>query len=355
MKGKGLYESIQKAVTARPPGYSGVDSVLKQHGTSTITSLQVGRSPVSGFLTGALNAVSSNALLNLQKEKGFDSIYHTFILIRTSDGFFTRFEKNEIVSFSKPTAMKAGTELRQCPNPQCDLGNFVRRSMSAMGSRFFEYNAFTNNCQIFVVSCLKANGVLTNDLTKFLFQDFSSLSGSTADKAASSVTDIAGAARWLTGGDIDRDYTSGTSNIQLEALMRGTKGFMGVFSVDKLPIKKKNDKSIIINFEPAIESGSHWVCVWFGKTMTVYIDSFGCDPPTEINLWMQRNSKNPIVHQSSQLQEIKSTRCGLFCVYCLKHLSEGESIYDVLYSFKQKPCKFNEDMVLKFAKQLVTS
>ena len=49
MKGKGLYESIQKAVTARPPGYSGVDSVLKQHGTSTITSLQVGRSPVSGF------------------------------------------------------------------------------------------------------------------------------------------------------------------------------------------------------------------------------------------------------------------------------------------------------------------
>ena len=78
------------------------------------------------------------------------------MLIRLNDGYFCRLEKNDIIQFTSPGPMGQGTELKQASTPNCNLSTFINNAANSMGrSNFFSYNAFTNNCQFFVLSCLK--------------------------------------------------------------------------------------------------------------------------------------------------------------------------------------------------------
>lgn len=141
---------------------------------------------------------------------------------------------------------------------------FVSNAWNFMGRvKFFSYNAFTNNCQMFVVNCLQANGVLTPELKSFLYQNLTDLANSGSDKTASAVTNLAQAARWMLGqGFAPPSY--GTSNEELEKAMRGVKGFLGVFSMNYhlLPKQRlKTGDNLIVNMEPDSLPGPHWVCI----------------------------------------------------------------------------------------------
>jgi len=135
-----------------------------------------------------------------------------------------------------------------------------------------------------------------------------------------------------------------TSNFQLDAKCRATPGFKGVYARDQLTFRPKRGMSVIMNLEPHTESGSHWVAVYFGSKYAYYFDPFGMPPPPEIERFIHRYSK-PMAYESSDLQELTSSKCGQYCFYFVNEMAHGTPIYSVLYKLKQQPSRQNERFV----------
>jgi hypothetical protein len=122
-----------------------------------------------------------------------------------------------------------------------------------------------------------------------------------------------------------------------------TRNFRGVFAIDMLPKKIRKDESGIINFQPSNCYGSHWVC-YINKPYLrniLYFDSFGISPPEKIKKYLLSSGKN-IAWNSTQLQMNSSVLCGHYCIYVIINVNRGKDFYDILYSFKQIPCRLNE-------------
>jgi hypothetical protein len=122
-----------------------------------------------------------------------------------------------------------------------------------------------------------------------------------------------------------------------------TRNFLGVFAIDMLPKKIRKDESGIINFQPSNCYGSHWVC-YINKPYLrniLYFDSFGISPPEKIKKYLLSSGKN-IAWNSTQLQMNSSVLCGHYCIYMIINVNRGKDFYDILYSFKQIPCRLNE-------------
>ena len=105
----------------------------------------------------------------------------------------------------------------------------------------------------------------------------------------------------------------------------------------------------VLNLENSNEDGSHWTCIFNDKkeNYTEYIDSYGIKPPIEAVNFIKRNFHKELVYNDNQLQKDGSVRCGYFCMYYLKNRASGKSSYDTIYSLKQEPSKFNENIVVE--------
>jgi hypothetical protein len=67
-------------------------------------------------------------------------------------------------------------EFMNVPVPCCiNFWDFMRKAQEAKGDAFFHYDAFNNNCQIFIDGILTANGVNTPEVQQFVMQDVSEL------------------------------------------------------------------------------------------------------------------------------------------------------------------------------------
>ena len=66
------------------------------------------------------------------------------------------------------------------------------------------------------------------------------------------------------------------------------RNFIGVFSVDKLPIKiKKFPACLVINTDKSGKPGKHWVAMHIKNSWTAeFFDSFGRAPQWEIQKWL---------------------------------------------------------------------
>ena len=60
-----------------------------------------------------------------------------------------------------------------------------------MGDKFFDYQAISNNCQVFIQSCLAANNLLTLSLSTFIKQRTEGLLNDKSRKIVNSITDVA--------------------------------------------------------------------------------------------------------------------------------------------------------------------
>lgn len=111
----------------------------------------------------------------------------------------------------------------------------------------------------------------------------------------------------------------GLTNIQIDHYLQDEPKFAGCFSLDQLPKRISMNHGYIINLDKSTGPGTHWVAVWTGKTNTIYFDSFGVGPATEIIKFMQTINK-PMFFNSYQVQNIDSEACGFFCMFFLEHM-----------------------------------
>jgi len=130
----------------------------------------------------------------------------------------------------------------------------------------------------------------------------------------------------------DRSLT----NLQIEGRMKRVPGWLGVFSRDTLPdlSRQKAPWSLVFNLQTSKEAGSHWVamCRQQGGRYIEYFDSFGAAPPVEA---VRAKGRVPLMHSSAQLQDVRSSSCGWYCMDFLRERAKGVPMLEYLYRFNQ--------------------
>lgn len=125
------------------------------------------------------------------------------------------------------------------------------------------------------------------------------------------------------------------------------KEFGGVFASDRLPNLKHIYTSFIVNLDPHDKPGSHWVALYFKKSICYYFCSYGTSP-SNLNIvnFIKRNSKT-VEWNVNLYQSLTTKTCGKFCLYFLIRMcrSEGLDLIPNLVSY-------NESVIKRFFKRI---
>ena len=106
----------------------------------------------------------------------------------------------------------------------------------------------------------------------------------------------------------------------------GIKNFRGVFMRDKLPPHPTIPECGIVNLDddgnnPPGNSGTHWVAYLIDSKRKLYFDSYGLEPPNELECYLKHYDKGPLLMQTEQLQGTDESICGHLSLYVLYHLN----------------------------------
>lgn len=138
-----------------------------------VTKLTISRSPVKSNIVNVLNVISLGQLKKITGKLGYDRLWHLALKVTLDNGKSYRIEKNQNISI-KPYNDYPGTEIFQLAKSKkpITLRELMNASLKKEGAtRFYEYDAFKNNCQMFVTSLLRSSGLLIPPAAKFISQD----------------------------------------------------------------------------------------------------------------------------------------------------------------------------------------
>jgi hypothetical protein len=107
---------------------------------------------------------------------------------------------------------------------------------------------------------------------------------------------------------------------------------VGVFSKDLLP-RERQVGSYYINLQNSDDgNGTHWTFAKIvedddGEPKAFYFDSFGFGMPKEVEEFLK--PFKPIPYNNRQIQNINSTVCGYYCLFCDYYLSKLRKQEDI--------------------------
>jgi len=164
-------EAVHKVIdwwsgTAIPPQ---VANFLKSHGEDKITSLMVGRTPISKTLDLALDVMSGGRFGEVKKKLGYDKFFHLFVVINGKH----RLEKNELFNVI-PYSKADGEEDMPVSLEGKDLtiSEFMANASKGDEANFYrQYNAFGANCQAMVMKLLSRNHLVNGEIAHFVKQN----------------------------------------------------------------------------------------------------------------------------------------------------------------------------------------
>lgn len=169
-----------------------------------VKSIMVRRKPINTMIDKFINLVSLGTFASAKKKLAYDKMFHLSMWLTLESGTVISCEKLERVTLKVNPSPDANTDIVSCPYSKHDtLDVFLDNGENAMGAfKFFQYNAFENNCQDFILGVLKANGAGNNAVFKFIKQDTTQVikaMPSFVGKLSQFVTDTAGRAGELLG------------------------------------------------------------------------------------------------------------------------------------------------------------
>ena len=180
-KGSGILDKLKAAVSAVksklffPPDRlpAGAERVFNKNRDAVIQKIMVNRTPINSMVNKALNLLSLGKFGQAKKDMGYDSMFHLSMVLYTNKGKFT-VEKNERINIA--SGGSGGGESIDIAFSGKTFDEFLNKGREKMGDHaFFQYNAFTNNCQDFVAGILQANGALSAASRTFIKQDAETL------------------------------------------------------------------------------------------------------------------------------------------------------------------------------------
>lgn len=196
----GIKDTVKSVKTFFSPRTDSLNNTskktLEEYGDKPITKLQIYRTPITPVFEKALNALSLGTWNKMKSEAGYDKFFHLALIATVEGSKNIVIEKTEVVNLSTSYNTQQDTEVMDVPITRpITLNEMIAKTQEEMGTeKFYAYDAFQNNCQMFVIAVLKSVGLLDDKINKFVFQDVSELSRKlpSVNKIANVFTDISG-------------------------------------------------------------------------------------------------------------------------------------------------------------------
>jgi hypothetical protein len=149
-----------------------VQSIIDSIGDVDITEITIARTPLSKTMMFLLNISSLGEFNKRLKETPHDQLFHLFMVISTSKGKYI-LEKNDVIHMKKFSGFPKNTESQPVSKIKTGLtlNILLEKTKQMMGNKFFDYQGATNNCQFFIDSILKSNGLSSSGLSNFVLQE----------------------------------------------------------------------------------------------------------------------------------------------------------------------------------------
>ena len=152
--------------------------MLAKYAKATVDNVIIRREPIVSLINTALNFISLGKWNEVRSRLNFDKLFHLSMVVQLRNpNAYLVVEKNEVINITDKFKMRSDRmEYITVPVPCCiNFWDFMRKAQEAKGDSFFQYDAFNNNCQIFIDGILSANGINTPEVQKFVLQDVSNL------------------------------------------------------------------------------------------------------------------------------------------------------------------------------------
>ena len=282
-----------------------VKQALDKIGNEPILSARCGRTPVQAIVQGALRTIANVP---------YDNLFHLFIELTLPSGKWV-IEKIERINLVKEDrSNKTGAEFTSSFPVNKTVNELFGNTQNFMGGRFLPYQSNSNNCQVFIMGILNANGLNNSELTNFVKQDTRSIfkNNPVLRKFANTLTDLGGyASAVIQGGDLSNEFSNELTNYEINDLMKHYKlPFHGCYVKDKLPARLSNG-AYIVN----LNGQSHWTALIKEGDMFYYFDSFGMPAPAPIE---QRATDT--IWSDVDIQAMMSSSCGWFCIAWIRYM-----------------------------------
>ena len=200
----------------------------EKYGNYEIIRLNIYRTPISNLLVTGLNLISFGLFKKLMQRYGFDKLFHLALIatIKTEQGIKNVImEKNEIVNVSTNYATKETTEIYEIDisniSEALTVNKILDTALNNVGKElFFYYDPFKNNCQFFIKYLLEGQGLYSNDVKNFVFQDLKELYNdlpAIVPTIAKFATDVASTiAKWTGRGFNEDEIVNKLTDDELE-------------------------------------------------------------------------------------------------------------------------------------------
>lgn len=202
-----IYKPIRKIKEYFKPrqGYNNTTTKnLKLFGDLPIKSLQIVRTPIMNVIDKVLNIVSLGKWSQLKKEYSFDKLFHLALIANVGNKNLV-IEKNEVINVSTSYKMSKDSEVMEVPlnGKNFTTNEMLKKTLERIGAeRFYLYDGFKFNCQVFCKDCLESEGLYSEQAKDFLFQDLEELAKKMpafSKKIMNITTDLGASVNKITG------------------------------------------------------------------------------------------------------------------------------------------------------------
>lgn len=148
-------------------------TVFERHKNDVIVRATIVRKPIFKTIDKVLNWISLGKWNDAKKESGYDQMFHLSLVVYSSNGIPVKIEKNEkIVLSDKYESMSTEQFQGLTVKNEMTIGELFEKTKARIGDhRFYQYNAYENNCQDFVLNLTSTLGALTPTTIAFVKQD----------------------------------------------------------------------------------------------------------------------------------------------------------------------------------------
>jgi hypothetical protein len=148
-----------------------VRAYLAKYGDRPISGLTLRRDPLKNMLNAAINAFTLGKWADVRKKFHYDKVFHLALEATLDGGPTTVIEKNQVINVGPSYPKDANTETLIMNDPgTLTINQMLAKTQRLMGDRYFNYSAFDNNCQDYILAILRANNLWTPDRERFIKQ-----------------------------------------------------------------------------------------------------------------------------------------------------------------------------------------
>ena len=157
-----------------------IKKILKKYGNKKIRAIRIGRRPINKLVEKAFQIITLGKWDKLKNQYYFDRLFHLFLVLTMEDGTVISFEKNSIVTLSENDSRCSMKDVEcielEYPADSLTLDELVKKPLARIGKeKYFIYNPFSQNCQIFISEVLKTFNLYSPKAKEFVYQDISEI------------------------------------------------------------------------------------------------------------------------------------------------------------------------------------